>query len=611
MKHKSARFLAALFSGSSLRTKLLWIYFLLILLPLGFFTFYVYNRVSSVVQEQTFTAAQKTFDDATASVEDYLSRLHEVLNILSMDDIVYRVSSDDQADYSYQKRLEDSTQLSTTFEHLKTLSGVDRIFLYVKNDYLYSNQQQDIRFIADAADSRWYRELSGDDRSKWYAPADLQDQAADEQHWFSVARIIYNPRSLNEPLAILRADLDEKRMYEAISRTSITENGFFMILRGNTVLLSSQEEDGLTPYAELISGLPEEDTYSWEKIRLGKKNYYVQSTALSLAGWRIVTVLPHSDIFALSHELRLEMLFVVLLAGLIAYALAYAISQSSLRRISRLAHTMHDVENGNVTVRMEAEGTDEIGQLMGSFARMMNRVDVLMDEKVEYGRQIKNLELKALQAQINPHFLYNTLDLISCTAILHNVPQISRTVNALARFYKISLSRGRETISIREELDHARLYVQIQNMRFENRIHVDWEIEEDVLDCRIIKIVLQPILENAIIHGIFEKPGKAGIIRVAARRDPDGIRITVEDDGVGMEESVIRENFVSTPPGGLTETSGGYGVHNIFDRLILAYGKPYGLSCESAPGIGTIVTIFIPAVKPDSDTVPSLPGKEL
>lgn len=601
MKHKSEKFLTALFSGSSLRTKLLWIYFLLILLPLGFFTFYVYNRVSSVIQEQTFTAAQKTFDDATASVEDYLLRLHEVLNILSMDDIIYRVSSHDQSDYTYRKRLEDSTQLSTTFEHLKTLSGIDRIWLYVQNDYLYSNKQRDILFIADAAGSCWYQELSKGDHSKWYAPADFQDQTADEQHWFSVARIIYNPRSLKEPLAILRADLDEKRMYEAVSRTSITENGFFMILRGNTVLLSSQDEADLTPYAEIISSLPETDIGSWKKISLQNKNYYIQSTTLSFAGWQMVTVLPHSDIFALSHELRLEMLFVVLLAGMIAYALAYAISQSSLRRISRLAHTMHDVENGNVTARIEAEGSDEIGQLMGSFARMMNRIDVLMDEKVEYGRQIKNLELKALQAQINPHFLYNSLDLISCTAILHNVPQISKTVNALARFYKISLSRGRETISIREELDHARLYVQIQNMRFEDRIHVDWKIEEAVLNCQIIKIVLQPILENAIIHGIFEKTDKAGTISVSARLDPGGIRITVQDDGVGMEENIIRENFVSTPPGGLTETSGGYGVHNIFDRLILAYGEPYGLFCKSTPGLGTVVTIFIPAVNPDSD----------
>lgn len=598
MKNKLTQILTALFSGNSLRAKLLWIYFLLILLPLGFFTFYVYNRVSSVIQEQTFTAAQKTFDDATASVENYLSRLREVVDILSMDDIVYRVSSIDQADYSYRQRLEDSTQLSTTFKHLKTLSGVNRIWLYVQNDYLYSNQRQDIRFIVDAAESAWYRDLSTDDRTKWFAPVDFQDQDEDEQGWFSVARTIYNPRSLKEPLAILRADLDKNRIYEAISRTSITENGFFLILCNETVLLSSQDGTVFTDYDEMISCLPKTDTNYWEQIRLDQKKYYVQSTSLSPSGWRMVTVLPYNDIFTLSHELRLEMLFVVLLVGMISYALAYAISQSSLRRISRLAKIMHDVESGNVTARLKAEGTDEIGQLMGSFARMMDRLDILMDEKVEYGRQIKNLELKALQAQINPHFLYNTLDLISCTAILHNVPQISKTVNALARFYKISLSRGRETVSIREELDHARLYIEIQNMRFEDRIHVDWNIDEEILDCRIIKIVLQPIIENAIIHGIFEKPDKTGTIRISTHRDPGGIRITVEDDGVGMDENIIRENFVSTPSGGLTETGGGYGVHNIFDRLILAYGKPYGLFCKSMSGQGTTVTIYIPVIKP-------------
>lgn len=222
----------------------------------------------------------------------------------------------------------------------------------------------------------------------------------------------------------------------------------------------------------------------------------------------MAVLLPYEDVYRLSRTLRLEMLMVVFIVGLLSYGIALAISRTTLSRLSLLAQTMHAVEQGDVTARITPVGKDEIGQLMGSFSRMMERIDGLLEEKVAYGREIKNLELKALQAQINPHFLYNSLDLISCTAIVHNVPEITRLVNALARFYKLSLSKGKEVISLGDELMHARLYIQIQNMRFDDRIHVVWNIDEELLDCQIIKIVLQPIIENAIIHGIFEKREK-------------------------------------------------------------------------------------------------------
>lgn len=227
---------------------------------------------------------------------------------------------------------------------------------------------------------------------------------------------------------------------------------------------------------------------------------------------------------------------------------------------------------------------------------MMDRVDTLMEEKVEYGRQIKNLELKALQAQINPHFLYNSLDLINCTAINRNVPEISRMVNALGRFYRLSLSKGREIISLSDELKHAKLYVDIQNMRFENSIDVTWDLDPACNDCQIIKIILQPLIENAIIHGIFEKPTKTGKLAITTRRSDDGIRITIEDNGIGMDETTRLANFSVSPPGEIAATAGGYGVRNIQDRLRLAYGEPYGLFCESTPGQGSVVTVYIPSI---------------
>ena len=172
-------------------------------------------------------------------------------------------------------------------------------------------------------------------------------------------------------------------------------------------------------------------------------------------------------------------------------------------------------------------------------------------------------------------------------------------VNALARFYRLSLSRGKEVIPLADELKHARLYVEIQNMRFEDRVQVEWEVEPGVEACPIIKIVLQPIIENAIIHGIFERPDKTGRLRIAAFRRGADLVITVEDDGVGMDAETLRANFSADASS--ANTKGGYGVRNINERLHLAYGAEYGLSCESELGRGTRVTIRIPAAEETED----------
>lgn len=599
MKNSLLRWLQWSTSCGKLRSKLLCIYFLLIVIPLGMFSLYAYLRVKSVIQEQTFSAAQNAFDDTCLSLEHLLGRLDGVIDILSTDSLIYTMASNDPRDFTYIRRLEDSDQLATTFEHLRVLSGVDRIRLYVGNDYPYSNTRTNIVQISRIEQSGWYQAAAKGRRRLWCAPADLGESSETGQPCFSSIQMVYNPRSVKEPLAILRADIDARRVQELVSGTSITENGLLLLLRGDEVLLASDPDIPLSRLDTLVEQLHGSCAGAWATIQANGTDYYVQSKGIGPSGWRIASILPYRDVFRLSHELSIEMLVIVIAVALAAYLLAYLISQSTLKRISQLTGTMQAVEKGNVTVRLEPSGNDEIAQLMDGFNQMMDRVDTLMEERVEYGRQIKNLELKALQAQINPHFLYNSLDLINCTAISRNVPEISRMVNALGRFYRLSLSKGREVIPLSDELKHAQLYVEIQNLRFENRVSVRWALDPAAAQCRIIKIVLQPLIENAIIHGIFEKPSKCGRLAVAVRREPDGIRITIEDDGVGMDEATLLSNFSPAAPGQITATPGGYGVRNIQDRLRLAYGEPFGLSCVSRPGKGTTVTVYIPAIEPE------------
>ena len=631
MKNSLLRWLQWSTSCGKLRSKLLCIYFLLIVIPLGMFSLYAYLRVKSVIQEQTFSAAQNAFDDTCLSLEHLLGRLDGVIDILSTDSLIYTMASNDPRDFTYIRRLEDSDQLATTFEHLRVLSGVDRIRLYVGNDYPYSNTRTNIVQISRIEQSGWYQAAAQGRRRLWCAPADLGESSETGQPCFSSIQMVYNPRSVKEPLAILRADIDARRVQELVSGTSITENGLLLLLRGDEVLLASDPDIPLSRLDTLVEQLHSSCAGAWATIQANGTDYYVQSKGIGPSGWRIASILPYRDVFRLSHELSIEMLVIVIAVALAAYLLAYLISQSTLKRISQLTGTMQAVEKGNVTVRLEPSGNDEIAQMMDGFNQMMDRVDTLMEERVEYGRQIKNLELKALQAQINPHFLYNSLDLINCTAISRNVPEISRMVNALGRFYRLSLSKGREVIPLSDELKHAQLYVEIQNLRFENRVSVRWALDPAAAQCRIIKIVLQPLVENSIRHGNLLKLDNS---RLTIRAFVEGnyLHLFVKDTGTGISAERLEEltrslqqvkaaasssdaetfvdalnRFSEERPASRTadiqseqqlETdrenryvSNNIGMRNVYQRLLLNYKNQCSMEISSDGKSGTVIHI--------------------
>lgn len=329
------------------------------------------------------------------------------------------------------------------------------------------------------------------------------------------------------------------------------------------------------------------------------RDYYICCAAFPSTDRVLAMVIPYSDISRVSRSLTFEMILVMIVLSGIAYALAMYLANHILRRVKQLADTMQDVENGNTNVLFPCSSQDEIGQLILHFNRMMDHIQQLMDEKVQYGLALKDLELKALLAQINPHFLYNTLDIINCLAIQKNTPEIADVVLSLSTFYKISLSKGKEYISLGDEITHARMYLKILNIRFDHRITDTWRIASEMEDLKILKLILQPIIENAAIHGIFEREDGCGSILVTGWQEGSDFYLSVADDGIGMTPEVVATNFL-VAHGEIADASGGYGIRNIRSRLLIAYGPEYGLSCVSRPGKGTVITVHFSAAQPPS-----------
>lgn len=308
-------------------------------------------------------------------------------------------------------------------------------------------------------------------------------------------------------------------------------------------------------------------------------------------GYKIYSFIPLEELLLDASQLKHQIIIFAFILGLIVYLLAYWTTRHNSRRIKNLALNMELAENGNLDILSVVDSEDEIGSLQHSFNYMIKNTKIMMQEKYKMGQNLKNLELNALQAQINPHFLYNTLDLIYWSCKEAQAETACTIVENLAKFYRISLSKGRTFIPIKTEIQHVLHYINIQNYRFKDTISLTVSIPPEIEDYPIMKLVLQPIIENAIFHGIMEKESKSGKITISAHYEFEEIIIIIHDDGIGMTQEQLSKLFLPDD-----KKAGGYGIYNINERLKLFYGADYGLSFDSQPGEGTNVIIKIPKI---------------
>ena len=265
------------------------------------------------------------------------------------------------------------------------------------------------------------------------------------------------------------------------------------------------------------------------------------------------------------------------------------------RPIRDLCDLTEKVAGGDFSVKTQVEAGDEIAVLTRSFNDMTEEIGILVDDIRKKQENLRIIENRLLQEQINPHFLYNTLDAIAWMCEAGRNEDAVEMVNALARLFRISISRGHELIPIEKELQHAEAYLQIQKYRYKNQFTYHFTVDEDCVHCLCNKITLQPIIENAIVHGL-DLMVDDGHIEITVRPDGDDILLIVSDDGIGMEPEQVAALLQNEP-----SDRTGIGIKNVNDRLRIYFGPGYGLSIESAPYAGTTVTIRTPRVPEDRE----------
>ncbi|SDD18260.1 Sensor histidine kinase YesM [Paenibacillus sp. UNCCL117] len=315
---------------------------------------------------------------------------------------------------------------------------------------------------------------------------------------------------------------------------------------------------------------------------------------LSEVNWRLVADIPKEWVEKDARKVKLLTLGVGTASFLIFLLAGALLSRHFSRRVSRIVMVLDSFRDGDFRKRIRFKGRDEFAVIAQSINSMVQHIDDLIQQVYVTSLKKKEAELESLQAQINPHFLYNTLSSISLLAKFGQVEQLPRMVSNLALFYRLSLNEGRTIIPVANELEQAKAYLDIQKVKYTDRLDVLFEIEPEVLGCEMVKLLLQPFLENVLKHAWC---GDRVHIRVTGRRDGDDIEFRVIDDGVGMRPETVSRLVRMEEP----DEEGGYGIRNVIQRIQLHYGKPYGIQICSRLGIGTSVTIRIPCV---SRTVP-------
>lgn len=330
-------------------------------------------------------------------------------------------------------------------------------------------------------------------------------------------------------------------------------------------------------------------------LQLGGTGFQVTSAAIGTSGLQAILLVPDSYLNAENAQFVRQMLVLTFVILVLAVFFSFLLARGIASPLRELAASMGQLGEGGSFRRLVVKRNDEIGDLERSFNAMSGAIEDLV-ARIETENKIRRLsELQVLEYQINPHFLYNALDAINWMAQKAAQPEVSAMITALARFYRLGLSKGKEVYTIRDELDHVRNFLVISRLRHQDSFQFQFAVDPEILSLKTLRIILQPLVENAIKHGMRGLLSGAGLIRIAGTRRGDLVILTVEDNGRGIEPA--RLQYLNTALAAMQEISAGengFGLLNVHQRLRLRYGEPCGVVLESQTGQGTIAKITIP-----------------
>lgn len=575
------------FRKASLRKKILLLVVFGGILPLGIVMGSSFYVVRMQTEERLIYALNQGYGQVYQTIWDKLSRLHNISTLFAVNDLANPVLRFDDREMDVAEQLMLFENINSYAYGLEMTMDSGSIVFYIEDSYLVVNtQSRRYRPITDVYGAEWYASLAENNgRPVWV----LLDGDESDREYVAIARELWNPDDYSQTVGIL-AILTERKYLEKMLNNSHQEQILYLETADGAILASTMPAEELP---RLSISQRNVDDPQFRRVVIDEVPYYARSCRIDGSNVYLVSVIPiqaiRRGISGLSGNMGVLFLgislFVIMVLGTMA--------KSITGRLKLLKEQMHQIQEGNICKMEEENSQDEIGQLVGNYNAMVDRVEELLREQYALGQKKVEAELKAFQSQINPHFLYNTLDMIGWMSQKKESENIRSVVQAMSRFYRLTLSKGKDIVTVWDEVEMCEAYMEIQKRRYKGRICYEVEVDDDILECLIPKITLQPFLENAIIHGINEKNGGRGVIILNGWLEDGRITLSVTDDGEGMTQDDMKKKHQGSH----------YGLINIEHRLELFFGESIPVQIESSPGMGTCVIINIPVRRDTEEAV--------
>ncbi|MDI3529369.1 MAG: two-component system, sensor histidine kinase YesM [Thermoanaerobacter sp.] len=562
--------------------KILLSYILIIVIPLIMVAAITGNITSRYINEEVKKTTFQTLNQANKNISKMLENMKNAILYVSMNkELQYNLSRNGGETPFQINREVTAIRNSILYPGIfnENYSSIE-IFALHKNQYPMRLEQNDVMSSKVVENKEWYKKtIQQNGRLYWYINDDFGKQM------ISVSRLVFDIKNFAKPIAVISVDMDMSKVASVVSDIHLGKTGKVYLVDDKGKLIYSEDKSFLYRYTTKLYNSSSGSDF----ITINGNKIMVIYNTLPQNGWKLVGMVSMAELNEKAEMIRnfiyLTALLSLVIAALISLYFSYSISQP----IIKLATKMKKVEKGNFNISVEENWGGEIGVLYSSFNYMIKRINELIHEVYLSKIKEKDAELKALQAQINPHFLYNTLDTVNWLAVKHNVPEISKIVNSLASILRYSINKGNDVTTVDKELKHVESYITIQKIRFKDKFEVSFNIDKRILHYKTIKLILQPLVENAIIHGIETYEGK-GKILINGYLDDGKIVFEVINNGNPIDLDLVNK-LLDSP----SEDKDSYGIQNVNERIKLYYGEEYGLYYQVIDS-NTVARIVIPAV---------------
>ncbi len=566
--------------------------------------YYMRRRAESQLQRNT----EQSLMQAGSFINSYLQNMKYITEqIGSNQELIRAMAATSDKEQSRKESYQEYYALNRIFQQIELSSEEYRIGIYVPDSKLYSSN--DFYFYPESSLEKmnFYEEMQEDfslGKSSYQILQDKRtgDPASRQEYLARLSQVTFNDENGDACTYVVKVEVRLALLRQILDNALPTEGSCILLADPKDQVQCVSSESA--PYQSRVRFSDIQKTRNWEQLRIKNTTCYTVRYDDNMNGWSLAAAIPVQEYYLQLSWLLLVIVLLMVLTVLVVMLVSYVLARYYTSRISFLNHRMKDVQQGNINLQIsqlsEAAGQDEMAELYSNFDFMIEEIQKLMKEQYRLGRSISRTEMKALQAQINPHFLYNTLDLINWGAMDYGADDVARIARNLGLFYRLSLNHGNSAISIRDELRHVKAFVDIENAHYENAITLSESVPENLLDLACLNITLQPFVENAILHGMGEHEEITGCrLDIGGRREGEDVILWVQDDGPGMPKETARR-LEQQRPGSHGK---GFGIMNVNFRIKLAYGEQYGVTYrtnngsgnEELPVRGTLVEIRIRA----------------